>query len=116
MKRYNRMDRVSELVRREISIILDMDMRDKRIDMVTVTGADVSRDLRNARIYVSKLGGDDEIAATVDALNDAASYIHMLLGQRVVLKYTPELTFVYDSSLEYGMRMEKLFGDINNAQ
>jgi len=52
----------------------------------------------------------------VDALNDAASYIHMLLGQRVVLKYTPELTFVYDSSLEYGMRMEKLFGDINNPQ
>ena len=113
MKRYNRIDRVSQLVHREISTIIDIELRDKRIGMVTVTGVEVSKDLRHARVFVSILGDDEEIKSSLDALNEASPFIKSHLKTRVVLKYLPDLRFFYDSSTVDGMRIDKLIEEIN---
>ena len=81
--------------------------------MVTVTGVEVSRDLRHARIFVSTLGSEEEIKASLDALNEASGFIRTCLKTRVVLKYLPALRFYYDSSTVYGMRIDKLIDEIN---
>lgn len=114
LKRFNRSDRVSHLIHREVSSIIDRELRDQRIGMVTVTGVDVSKDLRNARIYVSILGNHEEIKPSLDALNAASAFIRTCLGTRIVLKYLPTLSFHYDSSTVDGMRIDKLIDQINN--
>ena len=114
MKRFNRSDRVSHLIHREVSAIIDRELRDQRIGMVTVTSVDLSRDLRNARIYVSMLGSDEDIKSSLEALNNASSFIRTCLKTRVVLKYLPTISFVYDSSTVDGMRIDKLIDEINN--
>ncbi|MCE5250658.1 30S ribosome-binding factor RbfA [bacterium] len=116
MKRFNRTDRVSQLIHREVSIIIDREMKDHRIGMVTVTSVDVSKDLRHANVYVSVLGDTEAVQSSLDALNDAAGFIRMSLGTRVILKYLPELTFRYDSSLIDGMKMDKLIEQAKNKQ
>ena len=114
MKRFNRSDRVSHLIHREVSSIIDRELRDQRIGMVTVTGVDVSKDLRDARIYVSILGNNEEIESSLNALNAASAFIRTCLGTRVVLKYLPVLSFHYDSSTIDGMRIDKLIDQINH--
>jgi len=116
MQRFKRSDRVSELIGREISIIIDRELRDTRIGMVTVTGVDMSKDLKNARVYVSVLGGDDETRRSVDALNNAAEFIRMRLGERAILRYLPKLAFFFDSSTIEGMRMDRIIEDIKNRE
>ena len=81
--------------------------------MVTVTGVEVSRDLRNARVFVSILGSEEEIKTSLDALNEASGFIRTCLKTRVVLKYLPALRFYYDSSTVDGMRIDKLIDEIN---
>jgi len=113
MKRFNRTDRVSALIHREVANIIDLELKDTRVGMVTITGVEVSRDIRNARVYVSVLGGNDETASTLDALNDAAAFIRSRLKTKVILKYIPELRFFFDSSTVDGMRIDKLIDEIN---
>ena len=80
--------------------------------MVTVTGVEVSRDLRNARVFVSILGGED-LKVSLDALNDASGFMRTCLKTRVVLEYLPALRFYYDSSTVDGMRIDKIIDEIN---
>jgi len=112
MQRFARSSRVSGLVGRELSVIIDRELRDERIGMVTVTGVDMSRDLKNARVYVSVLGDDEETNRSLDALNAAAPYIRARLGERVVLRYLPNLQFFFDSSTVDGMRMDRILDEI----
>ncbi|MCD6307848.1 MAG: 30S ribosome-binding factor RbfA [Candidatus Latescibacteria bacterium] len=112
MKRFTRSDRVSGLVGRELSVIIDRELRDKRIGMVTVTGVDMSRDLKNARVYVSVLGGEEETNRSIEALNAASAFIRTRLGERVVLRYLPNLLFLFDSSTVDGMRMDRILDSI----
>ena len=114
MNRFNRTKRVSELIHREISIIIDQELRDSRIGMVTVTGVDVSKDLKNARIYVSVLGNEDEVKLSLSILNAASHFIRLRLGERVILKYLPAISFYFDSSTVNGMRIDKLLNKIKN--
>ena len=114
MHRFNRTKRVSELIHREISTIIDQELRDSRIGMVTVTGVDISRDLKNARIYVSVLGNEDEVKLSLSTLNAASQFIRLRLGERVLLKYLPAISFYFDSSTVNGMRIDKLLNEIKN--
>ena len=112
MHRFNRSKRVSELIHREISVIIDQELRDSRIGMVTVTGVDISKDLKNAKVYVSVLGNEDEARLSLDTLNTASQFIRLRLGERIVLKYLPSITFYFDSSTVDGMRIDKLLNEI----
>ena len=112
MHRYKRTERVSHLLHREISAIIDQKLRDNRISMVTVTGIDLSNDLKNARVYVSIFGNDTEIKTTISTLNGASNFVRAQLGERVILKYLPKIVFYYDYSTVEGMHIDKLLDEL----
>jgi len=113
MNQHLRSDRVNELIHRCISTIIESELDDERIKNVTVTGVEVTRDLKHAQIYVSVLGDEQETAISIKSLNGAAGFIRMRLGQEIILRHIPELQFRYDNSLVEGMRMDKIFEEIN---
>ncbi len=112
MQTSRRPQRLALQIQHEISLILFRDVKDRGIGMVTVTGADLSPDLRRARIFVSCMGTDAEKAETMRALSRAAGWIRHELGQRIRMRFLPELEFHTDDSLAYGDRIDRLLSDI----
>jgi ribosome-binding factor A len=107
-----RPQRLALQIQHEISTMLFRNVKDRRIGMVTVTGVDLSPDLRHARVYVSCRGTDQEKAGTLLALNHAAGWIRHELGQRVRMKFLPDVVFHTDASFEYGERIDRLLDEI----
>jgi ribosome-binding factor A len=107
-----RSQRLALQIQHEISTMLLRNVKDRRIGMVTITGVDLSPDLRHARVYVSCMGTDQERAGTMAALSHAAGWIRHELGQRIRMKFLPELVFLTDASLEYGERIDRLLDEI----
>ena len=95
-------------IQHEISLILSRNVKDRRIGFVTVTGVDLSPDLRNARVFVSVMGTDAEKKASMDALEHAAGWIRHELGQRIRMKFLPQIVFCEDTSQQYGERIDRL--------
>ncbi len=113
---YQRIDRISEEVRREVDAIIREDLNDPRIDgTFSVTRADVTGDLRFAKIYVSVLE-DDKREGLMEALKNAKGYIRRALGKRMIIRYSPELIFVSDKNIEYGVHIAKVLADVNAAE
>ena len=113
---YNRIDRISEEVRREVDRIIREDLNDPRISgTFSVTHADVTRDLRYAKIYVSVLE-DDKRAGMMAALKKAAGFIRRELGQNIIIRYSPELTFVSDENIAYGVHIAKVLADAQKTE
>jgi len=113
MNKFKRSDRVSHSIHRAISNIIESELHDSRIGMVTVTGVDLGEDLKNARVYVSVLGDDKDIELSINILNKASSYIRARVSEKIVLKYIPAIKFYYDSSTVNGIHIDKLFKKIN---
>ena len=109
-KEFSRTQRVSQEMQKEIAIILQREVKDPRIGMVTVSGVEVSRDLAYAKVFVTFLNDSDPNAVRVGlkALHEASGFIRMLIGKAMRLRVVPELTFSYDNSLGEGMRMSNL--------
>jgi len=103
-----RMRRVDEAVREVIGQALADGVKDPRLGFVTVTGAQTSPDLRHARVYVSVLGGPAERRASLTALASAHGYLQRRIASQLRLKRTPTLEFVYDDSIDRGMRIGEL--------
>lgn len=102
------------MIREEVSQIIIRELKDPRIGFVTITKVDVSDDLRLAKIYYSVFGEEGEKEESLKGLESAKGYIKRELGRRVRLKYMPEITFIFDDSMEYGSRMEELLQGLNN--
>jgi len=101
-----RSERVSDLLRDEISAVLREELHDPRIGgLVTITEVDVSPDLRRADAFVSVLGTDAERAGTLEALEHARPFIKREISRRLRLRYTPDLHFIADASIERAQRM-----------
>lgn len=113
-REFSRTQRVAQEMQKEIAIILQREVKDPRIVMVTVSGVEVSRDLAYAKVFVTFLNDNDPDAVKdgLKALHDASGYIRTLLGKAMRLRVVPELTFSYDSSLVEGMRMSNLVSDV----
>ncbi len=92
------------------------DMKDRRIGFVTVTGVQVSPDLRHARIFVSLMGSDGEKKESLEALNHAAGWVRHELGQRIRMKFLPDVIFSIDTSQDYGEHIDKLLDEIHDHQ
>jgi ribosome-binding factor A len=107
----DRMRRVNEAVREVVSARLAEGMRDPRIGFVTVTSVDTSPDLRQARVYVSVLGSDDERAETMAGLESARGLLQLTVARELRMKNTPTLQFVFDESIQRGMRISELLDD-----
>ena len=104
-----RIDRVNELLRSEISNLLAREIKDPRVaGVITITEVVASSDLRNARVYVSVMGGESSRQAAMDGIRSAASFLRRELRDRVNLKHTPHMTFVLDDSIEEGDRVLRL--------
>lgn len=112
MASYNRTKRIGEEIRKVVSSILIAGIKDYRINsMVSVTDVDVTTDLKYAYIYVSVLGGDRE--ATLEGLKSASGYVRREVGKAVNLRYTPEIIFKIDDSIEKGVYMSTLIRKVN---
>ena len=107
-----RMDRVNEQLKREISQILQQEMGDPRFTFVSITKTDVSKDLRLAKVYFRVLGDEKQAVAVQRGLEGAGRKIRRFVAQRLTMRYTPDLTFIYDHMLDDQSRIEKMLEDI----
>ncbi|UOB74502.1 MULTISPECIES: 30S ribosome-binding factor RbfA [Pseudoalteromonas] len=114
MREFSRTDRVGQQIQKEIAVILQREIKDPRLGMVTVSAVEVSRDLSYAKIFITVFNTKDEDAAKQSAkvLNEATGYIRSLLGKRIRARIMPELKFVVDNSLMEGMRISNLVDTI----
>ena len=103
-----RMRRVNEAVREVLSGRLAGGLKDPRIGFVTVTAVETSPDLRHARVFVSVLGGDEERQETLAGLASAHGILQAAVAEELRMKRTPTLDFVYDHSIDRGMRITQL--------
>ncbi|AAP96264.1 ribosome-binding factor A [[Haemophilus] ducreyi] len=113
-REFKRSDRVAQELQKEIAVILQREVKDPRIGMVTVSDVEVSRDLAYAKIFVTFLFDNDQdiIAQGMKGLEKAGPYIRTLLGKAMRLRILPELRFIYDQSLVEGMRMSNLVSNV----
>src|SRR3954471_6313454 len=95
-----RMRRVDEAVRAVLSDAITTDLKDPRIGFVTVTAVDTSADLRHATVYVSVLGSEDEIAASLEGLQSAHGFLQRRVSDELHLKHTPTLDFAFDDTTQ----------------
>jgi ribosome-binding factor A len=107
----DRMRRVNESLQRVLADALP-ELKDPRIGFVTVTGVETSPDLRQARVYVSVLGGERKRVQTLEGLTAAHGVLQSRIGRELRLKRTPQLTFEYDPSVERGVRMTTLIDEL----
>jgi len=108
----NRIKRISEEVKKAISVMLINGIKDPRISsMISVTDVEVTNDLRYAFVYISILGGNKE--ESLECLNSARGYIRREVGRQVKLRYAPEIIFKIDDSIERGMYMDELIKSVN---
>ena len=105
------MRRVNEAVREVVSARLAEGLRDPRIGFVTVTSVDTTPDLRQARVYVSVLGSEEERAETLAGLESAHGLLQQTVATELRMKHTPTLQFVFDESIDRGMRITELLDD-----
>lgn len=107
--------RINGEVKKELSILISREIKDPRINpMTSVIDVEVAPDLKTARVYISVMGDEESKKETYQGLQSAASYMRSQLAKSLNLRNTPELTFIMDSSIEYGVNMSKLINDINS--
>ena len=110
---YQRSERVGELLTEVIADVLREDIRDPRVTAVTITAAKVSKDLRQARIYFTILGGASENKDSVLAgLKSALGFIRARIGKQLKLRFVPAIEFFYDESVDEAERIEKLLRQV----
>ncbi len=108
----DRTNRIAEEMKKEISNIIQNDIKDPRLPkLVSIMAVEVTRDLRYAKVFVSILGSEDEKKEALKGLKSAAGFIRREVGHRMQIRYSPELLFEIDSSIERGVYMSKLIND-----
>ena len=113
---YQRIDRISEEVRREVDRIIREELNDPRVaGTFSITRAEVTRDLRYAKIYVSVLE-DDKREGLIKALTSAAGYIRRSLSRGIIIRTAPQLQFVSDQNIAYGVHIAKVLADAQKTE
>ncbi len=100
-----RSEKVADLIQKEISEMLVKTIKDPRIGFVTITRVAVSEDYRSAKVYFSVAGTVEERQRSIEGLNSAKGYVRKELGRRIRLRYTPEIIFKFDPSIEYAIHI-----------
>jgi ribosome-binding factor A len=108
----SRIRRVDEAVRAVLSDAITQELKDPRVGFVTVTAVRTSSDLRHARVYVSVLGDEETRAAGLEGLRSAQGFLQRRVAREVRMKYTPEITFAYDDSIDRGLRINELLREM----
>ena len=108
-----KIERLENVIIKEVSMILASDIQDKDIKFVTITDCHLTNDLSYAKLYITVLN-DDKKDVTLKALKDASNYIRKELSHRIDIRHTPELIFVYDESIDYGKKIDSLIEKIHD--
>jgi len=111
-----RSEKVADLIRKEISEMLVKMIKDPRIGFVTITRVAVSEDYRSAKVYFSVAGTVEERQRSMEGLNSAKGYVRKELGRRIRLRYTPEIIFKFDPSIEYAIHIGEVIRHIKGEE
>lgn len=112
-----RTDRLNSLLKEVISDVIRREVRNPHVNsLLTVTRVDITKDLHQAKVYVSVIGTDAQKAETLEALQTAAGFIAVTASKEVVLRYFPALTFKLDDSVDKHFRVEKLLGELSEER
>ncbi len=112
---HKRSEKVAETIQEIICTILSRGLNDPRIGFVTITGVEVTDDLSLARIFFTVIGDEKVKKDTEAGLNSAKGFIRRDIGKKLTIRHTPELVFKYDTSLDYGSRIESLLKEIKTG-
>ncbi|HMA38055.1 MAG TPA: 30S ribosome-binding factor RbfA [Chloroflexia bacterium] len=107
-----RQQQVADLIQREISVLVQRELKDPRLGFVTITSVEVSPDLRYARIFYSVMGTPEEQKGTQQALEHASGFLRHALAGRIEMRYVPEISFRNDPSIAQGDRIARLLAEI----
>ena len=110
-----KIERLNNLIMREVSIILEREVKDRGIEFVTVTAVKTTADLSFSKIYVTILN-DDKKDEIMKSLKGASGFIRKTLADRIEVRHIPKLEFVYDESIEYGKRIEDKIKEIHEKE
>lgn len=113
---FKRSIQVAEALKREASDIIANSLKDPRLGFITVTGADMADDLRYARIFISILGDEDARKKSLQGLESAKGFVRRELGQRLRLKFTPEIDFKFDETVAQGDRIDRLLHQLSEEK
>jgi len=108
-----RVDKVADLLKKEVALLIQSEVRDPRVGMASVTGVKVSKDLAHASVYVTLLGKSnaEEAQEGIEALNKASGFLRSMLAKEVSMRITPKLKFIYDDTLAKGQHMTSLIDE-----
>ena len=109
-----RLDRVNQLIKEEISLVLQRELKDPRLGFITVTEVETASDLRLAKVFVSVLGDEAKWTSSLAALKSARGFIRHWLRSHLDLRVTPELDFRPDRSMVHGARIQELLKQLND--
>lgn len=109
-----RIAKVQELMKQEVSQIILRELKDPRIGFVTVTKVDITPDLREAKIYVSLMGTEEEKQASFAGLESSLGFVRREIGHRIKMRYTPQISFAVDTSLDYGTHIQSLLNGVKS--
>ena len=111
-REFSRQERVADYLQRELSTLIQQELRDPRLGMISVTAVEVSRDLAHAKVYFTRLGSDsaEEAEPAAAVLDGAAGYLRSLLARDARMRTVPRLRFVFDTSVGRGRDLEALIG------
>lgn len=110
-KEFSRTQRIGDQMQRELALLIQREIKDPRLGLVTITAVDVSRDLSHAKIFITIMGQDDDqeaVKGNLRILNDAAGFLRMQLGKSMKLRTVPQLHFNYDASIRRGVELSSL--------
>jgi ribosome-binding factor A len=110
-----RQDQLGEVIAEELSDLIRTRMKDPRIGFASVTKVEVSADLRHAKVFISVMGSPEDQHATIRALDHANGFLRHELAQRLTIRYTPEIVFRLDESIERGARVLELMRQVHDA-
>ena len=113
---FKRADRVSEAIKREVSVMLTQEVKDPAIHFVTVTAVETADDLRHAKIFVSILGDEKTREETMKGLERAKGFLKGEIGNRLQLRFTPEIQFRLDTSLDHAMKIKGILNQLKSAE
>ena len=111
-----RLEKINEELKREISEIVQYKLKDPRLGLVTITGVEITPDLRCAKVYFSVLGSVQEEAKAEQGLKSSAGYVRRLIGEAIKIRYTPQLDFRYDDAAEYSQHISDVLEKLKKEE
>jgi ribosome-binding factor A len=113
-KDFSRTERLAQLIQRELALLIQQEIKDPRLGLVTVSEVVISRDLAYAKVYVTIYADEAKIATNLKILNHAAGFLRTMLSRRIIARTIPQLSFIYDKTLIEGNRLARLIDNVIN--